>query len=187
MAVVRIAATITGLGGAPGYTRFHYEVGEPEEGSTAMDFAESSARGFWAALAVQLRSGLTVQWDTEASVINPATGQTTGVVPIDIDPVTGAAGGNSLPWATQGLVRLRTGVYSGGREARGRCFIPGLAEELNGDGQPTSVGLGIMEGACDALLSEGLSGLVVISKGAAVPVVSAAPWSQWSVLRSRRD
>lgn len=188
MAVVRIEADIQGVGGAPGYTRLHFEVDDPTEGSTSMDFAVNDFHAFWQALDNGMYVGVTVLPRPEALIIDPATGQPTGVVPIDPVTITGASSDNPLPWATQALMRFRTGVYVGGREARGRCFVPGFTEATNDNGNVNNAGQTILAAAADALVGEvGAAQPVVLSKGAAVPIASAAGWNRFAVLRSRRD
>lgn len=187
MAIVRAEAVITGIGGGPGYSRMHYEVSDPSEGSTDMDFVRDSWQAFWSALDNGMYVGVTVTTGTELLIVNPASGQVTGAVATESDVIVGTDTANPLPWATQGLIRLRTGVYAGGREARGRIFIPGFTENTNDLGRVTSTGLDILNAGGTALFSEGAATPVVISKGAAYPVSSATAWNQWATLRGRRD
>lgn len=187
MPVVRIEANITGIGGGPGYSRLHFDVADPSPGSTDMDFAEAGARGMWLELANFISNSVTISFPPEALIIDPSTGNATGVTTVDIADVVGGSPDDALPWATQGLVRLRTGVYTGGREARGRTFIAGLTEAASDQGRPTSAFTGLTSAVADAVTQGGFSGLCVISKGVAVPVSTATIWGEWATLRSRRD
>lgn len=187
MPVVRISTEIRGLGGSPGYSRQHFEVADASPGSTDMDFAKDAVEAMWQELIPYVSAPVMFEVLDEAAIINPATGQTTGVVPIDGTSFAGAAAGDALPWITQGLLRLRTGVYSNGREARGRVFIPGLNESLSQAGRPSPTFVDELTGIGQQLFAEGAATPVVISKGVAVPVIAVSAWNEWAYLGSRRD
>lgn len=187
MPIVKLEAEITGIGGGPGYSRMFFDVADASPGSTDMGFAEAAWRGLWFELQNFISNQVTISFPSEAQIVDPATGNATGVTSVDIESVTGLSADEPMPWATQGLVRLRTGVYSGGREARGRTFIPGLTVIANNDGRPDSAFTGQTSDVSLALLQDGFSKPVVISKGVAVPVSTVTIWGDWATLRSRRD
>lgn len=187
MPVVRVEAQITGIGGGPGYSRMHFEVADASEGSTDMDFVHDAWWTMWTSLDNGISNSVTIVTSPEALIINPATGQTTGVVATPSETIVGQSADNALPWATQGLLRLRTGTYVGGREARGRLFVPGMTENISDQGRVTSTGQDILNAGGAALFAEGAATPVVISKGAAYPVTTITAWNQWASLRSRRD
>jgi hypothetical protein len=122
-------------------------------------------------------------------VIDPATGQVSGTLPITTMTHVGASTTEQQPRAIQALVRWFTGVYVGGREIRGRTFIPGITEGGNDAGVPASALMTNLDSAANTLASDSSAKLAVWSKarGQAVDVVSAATWNQFAVLRSRRD
>lgn len=107
-------------------------------------------------------------------------------------PVTGAgtASGDRLPAVVQALVTWRTGAIIGGRELKGRTFIPGIVEAQNtADGTLVSGAITVLQNAADALIADVNSALSVWSPthGEVRLATVAAVRDQWFVLRSRRD
>jgi len=159
-----------------------------EAGGTGRQ-AATAVGNFWGA--VDSLMEVSVSWTTLADVesVNAANGQVTAVTGTTPATGGGVAATTGLPIATQGLVRWRTGVYANGREIRGRWFIPGLATASNNDGAPSSTMLSTVNTAASTLISDANSVLEVWSRanGSAVDVASGTCWSQFAVLRSRRD
>jgi hypothetical protein len=96
-----------------------------------------------------------------------------------------------MAFATQGLIRWRTGVFIAGRELRGRTFIPGATESRSANGRPDSTYITTAETAAQDLLDNAALGaaLVVysVTHRQVELVQSRSVWGQWAVLRSRRD
>jgi hypothetical protein len=122
--------------------------------------------------------------------IDPVTGNI-----LSSSSVTGATGEGSasqdpVPPATQLLIQLRTGVRVGGREIRGRMFIPFWNEGVNtNQGRPDNAVVASVQGAMTALIDDGSTDLVVWSRknGRWEDVVAVSVWDQWAVLRDRRS
>lgn len=183
---LRVTTRIDGLGGSPGYSRQHFGfTGEESEDDAVL--AVDAVLAMWAALDNGIYVGVTMTVEPEVQVIDPVSGNITGVFVVDSTPVVGTSSDNPLPWAIQGLMQLRTGVYRAGREVRGRIFVPGMTEAVNDLGRPTTTGRDILNAGGAALLAEGTGLPVVLSGGEAVPVTSITAWSQWAYLGSRRD
>lgn len=186
----RIRTTLTGVQGSPWLSTMYFDVA----GGTAQDAADAVGV-FWGAMDNSMVSA--VQWATEAEVaqVNASNGNL--VMVHATTPVTGvgASATEVMPIATQGLVRWRTGSIANGREVRGRTFIPGLVEANNNSGVPTAAFVTMLNGAASALISDANSVLVVYHRGdpdAGSPgskhtVTTGTAWSQFAVLRSRRD
>lgn len=180
----RIRTVFTGVTGSPWVSTafFGASGGTPSQAVTALGT-------FWSAVDNLMDSS--VSWSTLADVetVNSANGQVTAVT--NTTPVAGGGGGGAtgVPIAAQGLVRWRTGMYVNGREIRGRWFIPGLATGSNSDGVVTPASVTTMQNAAAALIADATSDLVIWSrKNHNEPsVVSASTWTQFAVLRSRRD
>jgi hypothetical protein len=113
---------------------------------------------------------------------------------------TGTNGATQLPFTTQGLIRLRTGVFVNGRELKGRLFIPGPSQTSNANGAPTSTYVSTLNSAATNLMGATGPDWAVYSRpfegsvrdpnprlGQAASLSSATCWSKWAVLRSRRD
>jgi hypothetical protein len=98
-------------------------------------------------------------------------------------------GTDPLPAATSLLIRWRTGQYASGKEIRGRTNIPGICESLSTNGTPDPALITTWQTRATALLSSANARHVVWSKknGGACVTSSASPWTQWAILRSRRD
>lgn len=158
-------------------------------GSGTVQQAATAVGNFWGAADSLME--VSVSWTMLADVeaLDPATGQVTGVSQVTPPTGGGVAATTGLPVATQALVRWRTGVYIGGREVRGRWFIPGLATSANNDGAPSSTVLSTLNTAASTLISDPNSELCMWSRknGQVEAVTSGTTWSQFAVLRSRRD
>lgn len=185
--MARIRTVFLGVAGTPWYSNQYVDYSE----ETVQDDVNSVGE-FWDALASAIASGVSWTVQGEVAHIDDSTGQTTGVT--SVSSVTGAGTDthDPLPWATQGLIRLRTGVYIGGRELRGRIYVPGLTEQNSGAGVPQTAMVEAMTNAASSSLlgPTGLNGsLRVFSKKNLKSnyVVTAQAWNQWASLRSRRD
>jgi len=182
--VYRVRTGITGSqGGQLLSTQYFNVIG----GLTAAN-AVADLRTFWDSIKAQVANDLTFQIEAEVAEVDIATGEVTGIVPVTSSPVTGTETNDPEAWATQGLVRLRTGTYVGGREVRGRIFIPGPTWNQSSGGQPTSAYRTAIDSAMATLLGSSVSELMVYSRKHrdVVPVLSGTTWNQWAVLRSRR-
>lgn len=185
--MIRVTVVHSGLEGLPGYSQHFFEgdtQGEAEAAVTAVG-------DFWDDLSVVTSSALDSRTEAEVFQVDPATGLTTNVFTTTPRNMGGATSGDVNPFATQMLLRWRTGVFVGGREVRGRTFVPGTLEAQNTNGRPLAAALAFAQTAINTYLtaSSGAGGAVVYSRanGQAALVSSGTPWDQWAVLRSRRD
>jgi hypothetical protein len=157
-------------------------------GLTASD-ANAGVGAFWTALNAVM--GTAYNWGTDANVdtVNPVTGQLTGITPVT--PVTGVGinGADELPQATQGLVEWRTGVFLGGREVRGKTFIPGVCMNATYLGKPTTSYKNALQAAATTYASGTLFNPGVFSRrnGSFSPIAQSTVWTKFAVLRSRRQ
>lgn len=180
----RVRTVFTGVQGSPWVNTAYFT----DTAGTAQQAATAVGQ-FWQA--VDSLMEVSVSWSTQADVetVDAVSGQVTDVE--TTTPLTGGgvAATTGLPVATQGLVRWRTGDYFNGRELRGRWFIPGLATGANTDGAPSSTMISTVNTAAAALIADANSILVMWSRknGTTRAVESGSCWSQFAVLRSRRD
>lgn len=183
----RIETTINGLSGMPAFSRFHFEA----EPGLDPEVAATQVRTFWWAIKSYLKDSITVQTLGEVPVIDLATGQIIDVLSITPpDAVLGTDTGESLPYATQALVRFTTGQYVNGRQLRGRMFVPGATEANSSGGVPASGYVSTLASAAGNLAHVSLTAIpVVYSKthNTAAPTTGSSVWSKWAILRSRRD
>lgn len=153
--------------------------------------AVTSTDLLWTGLESVCQNGLDMTVQTDVEVVDPATGQITAIFVTAGGSATGSAGGDALPWSTQGLLRWRTGVYYNGREVRGRMFIPAQTESFNVSGVPSAAWETDVETAAAAFLvaaaTAGGHGVYSPTNGVFVPTVAQNAWNEWAILRSRRD
>jgi len=186
----RVRTVFTGVPGTPWLSTMYFN----DTGGTAQQ-AANAAGGYWGAIDALM--GSQVDWATEAdvSVINAVTGTLEGVE--STTPLTGlgALATELIGFATQALCRWRTGTVVNGRNLRGRTFIPGLTTTSADDGQLISGHRVAIAAAAAALIADANSELVIWhrpnpdtgSLGLAAPVVTGTAWTEFAVMRSRRD
>lgn len=185
--MLRITTEWTGLSGAPYYTNF-FTGGNTIGEAVAL---ANATTGLWEDIAPFVNAQLTAVVPNEVTRVDPATGEAIGLFAVNGDsvPMTGAA--EALPWATQGLVRIRTAVYAGGREIRGRCFVPGPTQDSNDGGVPTEVYTSSIQSRFEtfggAAAPAGGIGVYSPTNRIFAPGNLFSVWSEWAVLRSRRD
>jgi len=184
--VLRVTTQWSGPAGGPFYTTLHFDGVD----QTAAEDAASAAVAFWNGMQAAITSTVSRQVLPEVKQIDPVSGDATAVYnTAGGDLTAGGATGAPLPWTTQGLIRLRTGQFVSGREVRGRIFVPGFTEDANDAGRPNSSARGVFNSAVSSLISDPDSILVVYSPSHGLfRVVNAGnAWTEWAVLRSRRD
>lgn len=144
---------------------------------------------FWGAIDAFMDSEVDWTTGTEVETVDPVTGNVTAITSVTAATGSGALAVESLPRAAQGLIRWRTGDYIAGREIRGRTFIPGLAESTNDNGDLSAATVAAFNAAASALIADANSVLDIWSRKNAVAraVVTGSTWSQYAVMRSRRD
>lgn len=185
--MLRVNGVFSGSNGAPMYNALYFGgLTSGEAGAAA-----TAARSFWNHMANALNGQMAYTTGSEVDVVDPVTGQITSTFSITPQTVDFTGTGEVLPQATQGLVRLRTNTFINGRRVRGRIFIPGVTELMSTAGTPISGTQTLFQDAANLLITNGAGagGLVVYSPthGQSAPVVSASPWDQFAVQRSRRQ
>lgn len=170
--------------GAPWVSTMYFDDGTP----SAQDCVDAVG-AFWGAVDALIDNE--VDWSTQADVenVDPVTGNVLAVVATTPVTGTGAMNASALPFASQGLVRWRTGVYIGGREIRGRTFIPGLTATASDNGRPLAANQATINAAAAGLIADANCDLGIWSRanGQIQVVTSGTMWTEFAVLRSRRD
>lgn len=182
--ILRYRVVHTGLAGAP-YLSTHYSIA-PLSTPVAM---RNAVNAFWQATIEQRAAGLTSIGDTVVDELRSEDGvlvNSTGVTDFSW-PATG--GGDPLPPATQGLLKLETGSIILGQRVRGKVFLPSALESASVDGLPALAYRQAYENAWDTALNvpNNVAAIWARKSGEAVPVNNVNVWGQWAVLRSRRD
>lgn len=186
--MLRVDTEWSGVPGTPYYTSLHF-LGSTEEEASA---AHAAVVALWDAVDTRWRHDLVATVLPEVSVVDEASGDTTATFLETAVPRPGGTNGARQPLVCQGLVRLRTGTYVGGREIRGKVFMPGTLDQDDTDGIPSTSYRTSLDAGFGALVSSaaGLGiPLVVYSptNGQAGVVTGVSTWNQWAILRSRRD
>lgn len=168
-------------------------VGTP---SDVMTEAAARVHAFWDSFKTFMPNTGSITIDNFGDEVDPATGLIVGqAVGVAVAAVNGTAGGDVLPFQTQGLLRFSTSNYVSGRRVKGRQFIPQPNEVYNAGGVPTSAYTGGLATAA-ALLGTTISTAAPqqiwhrpggSGAGAAYDVTSRAVSPSWAVLRSRRS
>lgn len=185
--MLRVTTVFSGVAGTPYYSSQFF--GGSTEGEAVA--AAQAVDDFWGALQINIWGVLQANQLPEVAQIDPATGQQIDAFPVDVEETDFTANQEPLPWATQGLIRLRTNTFVGGRRLQGRIFVPGLQEVNSIGGNPDASVLTALGNAANILATNGSTagGLVVYSRThqQAAAVTSVSVWNRWAVLRSRRD
>jgi hypothetical protein len=195
----RLQSAITGLAGGTGLSTFHFLA---SAGSGAD--AQASVDAFWNALESVMHVSLSVASTGELVTFEDTTGEASSFTPVTGETHPGVDANSELPAATQGLIRWSAGGVVAGRRVQGRTYIPGATEANSGtDGLPQTPYRTALDNAAAALLASVLSTPVVWSRpvtadpeanppiegrlGSSHQILSGAAWTQWAVLRGRRD
>lgn len=179
-------------------------------GGTAQQ-AATAVKTFWTAMAGYAVSGTTAEVQNSVEELNEPDGEILGLTAVTGGTTTFTGGSANISPATQGLVRLRTGVYDDGREIRGRIFLPAMMQSLGPTGFPASSLISGVGTAVAALIADTNSTLSVYRRyrkyrpqvgvkgepwylpeqqprdGISAAVATGDLWSKWATLRSRRD
>lgn len=180
----RARVVSTGIQGSPYLSTLNFL----ESGSTPAGVS-TAINGFFDALTVFQNQDLIWDFDGTLDVVESSTGELQGVVSATAQTGQGTLSTEVLPPATQGLIQWRTGVFTGGREIRGKTFVPALTELAASAGQvvgPTQSGL---QNAATALVGTPSAQLAIYSRryNTIAAVSDSSVWNQFAVLRSRRD
>lgn len=186
MTITRVRVDLSGTVRGPSVSTFYFagaSVDTPGLGPAAV-------KAFWEALKPMMISGTAIEYDGQVDFLDEATGALTGQASAAPWVVTGIASStDQAPPANQGVLILNTGQVVEGKRLQGRLFIPG--PRAANSSTPNETIRSAYQAAANTLVtnSAGFGGWVVWSRtyGVVRPVTSPIAWTQWGVLRSRRD
>ena len=183
--IYRVRTAITGGPGGDGLSTMWFDA---TGGLTAQN-AANAVRTFWSSMANRTSNNLTYTVEPAVYTVDDATGLATGVTSTTTTAVPGTDANDEESWATQGLLEMRTGHFIGGREVRGRIFIPGPTSVSGSGGNPVAAYQTQLSAAGAALIADANSIWLAYSRknATSVSVTVANSWTKWAVLRSRRD
>lgn len=175
-----------GVAGAPYYTTlraFHGNDLTAEAFSDAWDAALTSR-------AVDFPSFMSATIEAELRLIDSVTGLLVGTEVTTGNTFAGSSSGDPLPRASQGLIKWSTPNIVAGRRLRGRTFLPCIIESFNtSGGKPDGSLLVAWAGVLSTFITACQGELCIWSPthGVAAVVDGGTLWSEWAVMRSRRD
>lgn len=184
--MLRVRTQFSGVQGAPWLSTMFFQAAT-EDGTTAAA-AVSAVGAFWTTVKALINSSITYTTLAQVDFID-VNGNHTGAANTTPATGTGGAATGILPMAVQGLVQWRTGTYINNREVRGRTFIPGLTTGALSSGALASASQTTINSAASTLIGNATAHISVWDRthSGVATVVSGAAWSQFAVLRSRRD
>jgi hypothetical protein len=181
----RVETVTTGLDGSPFLSTHWFN-----DTAGTVDDAVASVVELWGDLASVIVNDLTMSVQSTVYVVDQATGLIEGTtISGEAADVVGLDTSTPLASATQGLIRWLTGDYLGGREVRGRMFIPGPSITALTNGGPSTTYQGVLSSAALTFIGNPGTLPVVYSRvnANAAGIVTGSPWNEFAVLRSRRD
>lgn len=125
--MLRVRTVTSGVAGVPWYTNWYFGTADTQGNA---DAAVAKVAAFWDAVDGLMDNACTMLTETEVAVVDPATGDLTGVFSTAGDTETGDSAATPLPYANQGMITWNTGIFLAGRRFRGRTFIPGLTSDV---------------------------------------------------------
>lgn len=181
----RVRAEWAGGSGGRQLSTFWFE----KAGELSAQNAATAARTFLYNCRSLISSSYSVTIEPDVAEVSVETGEVTGLQPVTVSAVSATQSSDPLPWQTQGLVRMTTGDFFGGRQVIGHLFIPGPTEVHNTGGVPSSEYLTGLTDNAAALNGDTTCNWMVYSRKnrTAHNIASATPRAKWAVLRSRRD
>lgn len=163
--------------------------------TAVMTEAVARVRSFWVTFRDHFPNSGGIELDPVGDEVDEVTGAIVSQYTAPaVSGLSGLAGGDALPPLNQGLLRLRTGTYIGGRRVLGRQFIPGAVEADSQAGRPAAGYVSALNTAAAALGATQVTAIaqrvwhrpVNGSGGLSVVITARSASSEWAVLRSRR-
>lgn len=182
--LARVRTIFTGVAGTPWYSNMYFLLG----GTTGAVWAATVA-DFWDQMAVLINANVDYQVQPEIAILDDATGDLVNAQLWAGANGSGLSSTEALPFANQGVILWNTAQFIGGRQLRGKTFVPGLTQTANDQGQLQAGTQEDIQAIADDLVGADNVGLVVYSPTNHTSgfVGSATVSSTIGVLRSRRD
>lgn len=183
----RVRSVATGVPGTPWYTNMYFTYV-----TTTAQAHVDLVRDFWTALAASLDNSVTWTIEGDCAVVDDITGQITGIDSVIARTVVGGSSTSALPPAVNAILNTFTGTFVGGRQLRGKIWLPGWVNSVSDSlGAPTTSlkTLLITQGQNLITNSSSPGPLRVWSKknGTSAVVNSVGTPSKFGSMRSRRD
>lgn len=176
----------SGVAGSPYYTTLNF-AGTPDLAEAAV--VHDRVADMWAEFDTWIHSGNVWTVQPEVNFLDVATGEVTETFIVPEVSGNGADAADQLPRATQGLITWLTGTFVGGRQIKGRTFLPGPCETSNdAAGRPLAAYKDNVAVIGTRLVVQPNPLVVYSPTHLTAPAVSGyTVGAEWAVLRSRRD
>lgn len=188
MPFLTVRTVFIGVTGSPWINTLNFQATGPAGTQAEADAAVVTTGTYWGATDAVMSTA--VSWATLPEVLaHDDAGVALAAYATTPQTGVGASAAEIMPFSNQALIRLLTGAFIGGRQLRGRIFVPGLTETANSSGSLISTTASTLLAAANALNAATAPALAVWSRthAAVATVTGVSVWSQFAVLRSRRD
>ena len=192
--MIRVRATINGFTGLPGLFTAYF-VGSASATTPECQEAADRVRAVWESIKSHIAGSTSIQYPSAVDLLDPTTGAHTGVRSVSLGVSTAGVPANPLPLGTVIAGITRTGVFTGGREVRGRSFFGPVVQADVLAGVPTVGLVGAVQTAIGKLgVTIGTPIVPVVwhrpkgaNPGLTAAISSYEAASVFSLLRSRRS
>lgn len=185
----RVRTSFGNIQGAP-YLNTAYWVDLDPADAVAAQAAVDHMRDFWTAMNSNMAAGMSWSVSGNVDVIEALTGNLLSSFSVTQRSGSGTAAGTIAPTSVQGLLRLRSTTFLGGRRVQGHWNIPGVVNGAIGTGGgPLAAYNTALNAAAATLVASSDPALVIWSKrnGSVGSALSGTAATFFAVLRSRRD
>lgn len=189
--MLRFTTTFTdSAGGGTKYNNLYFQA---TSGADALACKEQVV-DFWTSLEPYMHTGLDWALDPLVPAINEATGEVVDIYNVGAAASSGESVSEPLPLSSQIMVRLGTNGIVNNRRVAGRIYIPGVTVTANDAGHVDPATVSAIAAIAAAAFDGGVNeALAVWSRpatgraGSLHTVAALSVWSEFAVLRSRRD
>lgn len=176
-----------GVAGTPWYTNMYFSL-VGGSGQAVVDAVQT----FWTSWAASLDNSNIITIEGDTALVDDVTGNITGIDSVTTRTVTPTGATSALPPANQLVMNSFTSTFIGGRQLRGRTYIPGLLQSAaDGNGA-------VVAAIRTAVVTHGTSLITNTAgpgpfriwsrqNGVSAVVNAVTSPTKFGVLRSRRD
>lgn len=187
VAIRKVLTQWTGIAGTPHLSTMFFT----QSAGTAQQNVDN-VDTFWNAMLGSIDNSLTYTVLGDVQIIDDSTGLVIGLESATPQVGTGSVSTAVTPPATQGLINMRTGTFISGRGLRGKVYVPGVpVTAATADGRPTAAYTTLLTNAGQGLITNSTANgpWRVFSRThlQSWAVTSATAWTDFAVLRSRRQ
>ena len=188
MPMYRVRTQFTGVTGSPWLSTINFDAANTVGTQALADAAVVAVGNFWSGVKSLINTVVAYTTLPDVLVLNDSGVATNSWATTPVASV-GTSGSTLLPIASQIVVRGLTSTFVGGRQLRGRIFIPGLTTASDAAGAVAGATLTQVTTAANTLNGVAAPSWSIWSRvnATVVPVSAVSVWSQFAVLRSRRD